>query len=291
VTDEHLSIDELAELDEGLLTPELESEARAHLAACGQCRTTLEAIVATRSMLAELPDEPMPEDVRARLDKALADAAPRSASVVPSLDAHRAKRFGRPTMAASAAAAAIVLLVGGILVAHARSGNGSSGEEAAGTGVIPQAAASVPAQPKNYVRSSTGLNYSPANLGTYVPGLVAGAEGPDFGAATTNAPSQAVPSNTPGPNALDARPVPAALKPLFDSRKKLLHCAASLSGIPNAVPIAVDFGTWTNAQYKAAPSAIFVLRDPESDRVDVYVTDPTCSGVGQVRTFQKVPLN
>jgi hypothetical protein len=289
VSNDHLSIDELAELDEGLLTPEREIEARAHLAGCDQCRAKADTITATRATLAGLPAAKMPEEVKARLDNALADAAPRSTSVVPSLDAHRAKRFGRPTMAASAAAAAIVLLVGAIVVAHGLGANNhkSTEEAGAGTSAVAPSTTNVPAQPKNYVRTSTGLNYTPANLLTNIPGLVA--------RAPSDGPAASLPSSTAATNstshALIDRPVPASLKPLYDSRTKLLNCARYVSGTPNAVPIAVDFGRWTNDQYTAAPSVIFVFRDPEPDRVDVIVTDPTCSGVGAVRILVKVPLN
>jgi hypothetical protein len=293
VSDDHLSIDELAELDEGLLTPEREIEARAHLAGCEHCRANEAAIATTRAALSNLPAEPMPDHAKARLDKALADASPLSTNVVPSLDAHRAKRFGRPTMAASAAAAAIVLLVGAIVVAHALGGsnNGASSAEEAGpaSGIAPSATVA-PLQPKNYLRTSTGLNYTPANLLTNIPGLVAKAPGGDFHGPATPGPSASVSTNGTQ-RVLINQPVPASLKPLYDSRTKLLSCARYVSGIPNAVPIAVDFGRWTNGQYTAAPSVIFVFRDPEPDRVDVIVTDPTCSGVGAVRILLKVPVN
>jgi hypothetical protein len=292
VSNDHLSIDELAELDEGLLTPEREIEARAHLAGCEHCRANAAAIASTRAALSNLPAEPMPDAVKARLDKALADASSRSTNVVPSLDAHRAKRFGRPTMAASAAAAAIVLLVGAIVVAHVLGGNNKTAQEAGpASGAVAPSATNLPPQPKNYVRTSTGLTYTATNLVNDIPGLLAS------GHASFDSPQTPVPSAVVSPGATNATsgsltkmPVPASLKPLYDSRTKLLSCARYLTGIPNAVPIAVDFGRWTHPPYNAAPSVIFVFRDPEPDRVDVYVTDPTCSGVGAVRAYEKVPL-
>jgi hypothetical protein len=162
VTDDHLTLDEIAELDEGLLPPERISAARAHLHGCDQCRARADAISATRSMLAELPPVFMPDDVKARLDRALAEAAPRPDAVVTPIVAEssdvpgsdgdepvdlddddsrgvtersttvmpnvrelprRRANFGRPTMASGAAAAAVVLALGAIVVGHYHHGH------------------------------------------------------------------------------------------------------------------------------------------------------------------------
>lgn len=296
MSDEHLSLDELAELDEGLPDPERTRAARAHLDGCAQCRAGAEAIASTRAALAALPPEPMPDDVKARLDRALAGAAPPSAgsTVVPSLDTHRKRKFGRPSLPASAAASVILLAFAAIVVAAIMHGGGatsSGGASEASGSTLPNSTAA-PAQPQNYTQTSTGQTYTPSKLLADVPGLVAGLSSAGFSANGSEAPaSVGTPSAAPSPqaHALDNQPVPVALRPLYDSRAKLLACAAFLTGNPNAVPLTVDFGRWTNGTLKRVPSAVFVMRDPNPDVVDVYVTAPACNG-GSLRTYVKVPV-
>lgn len=294
MTDEHLSLDELAELDEGILSPERASAVRAHLDDCAQCRAAAAAITSTRSMLANLPAEPMPDAVKARLDKALSDASPNStATVVPQLETYRRRRFGLPTAAASSAAAAIVLVVGAIVVAavhHPHSGGSPGLAGAPARGALSNAVAQ---QPKDYKRTSTGIDYTPALLLADIPGLVATIpefapeSAPAAGTPTASAPPLVTPQTS---GTLEKQPVPKVLRPLFNSHAKLLACAARLSSIPNAVPLAIDFGRWTNGDFHSAPSIILILRDPNPEVVDVYVTGPTCSGNAELRTFTKVPL-
>lgn len=291
MSDDHPSLDELAELDEGLLPPDRASDLRAHVDACAQCRAGADGITTTRMRLAALPPVTMPADVAARLDRAMAEASPQTATVVPNIAAMRQRRFGRPTMAASAAAAAIVLAFGAIVVAHLMGTTTAHSTEDAGSaagGAALAPAAIVPPQPQNYVQTSTGLNYTPSRLISDVPGLIPGNR---FPAATTSGTFGAPQAQPSGAESLTKQPVPASLRPLYNSRAKLLRCAAYLSQIPNAVPLAVDFGRWTNATYQKAPSVILIMRDSDPRVVDVYVTGPTCFGVGAVRTYVKVPVN
>ncbi len=295
MTDDHPSLEELAELDEGLLSPERASELRAHLEGCAECRALADSITTTRALLDELPDEPMPADVIARIDQALADAAPQDSTVMPAVaDITRHRRFGRPTAAATAAAAAVVLLLGAVIFGHFGNSTSSGGAAAAGSTAANKAAPNfggvVPTQPKTFTKTSTGQNYTPTSLFTKIPALLKAHAAATFANGGIEAsPSEPVPSGAP--TSIRTAPVPAVLKPLYDSRTKVLRCAAALSGIPNAVPIAVDFGRWTNSTYHNAPALFLILRDSDPNQVDVYVTDPTCSGVGQVLTVAKVPLN
>jgi hypothetical protein len=375
VTDDHLSLDEIAELDEGLLPLERISAIRAHLHGCEQCRSRADAITSTRSMLANLPAVTMPDDVKARLDRVIAEEAgrtaeeagssaeqagssdkdesdedepaepaavlidhtARSADVTPRLATVIRPRFGRPTMASSAAAAAIVLAFGAIIFAHYHHNGGSnnSGAGLAQSAAAPSGvtAATGSAQPKNFVQTSTGQDYTPASLISTVPGLIAsttensptvpnpaapptpassdsaaaGGAGTSSGTAgsaaggTTTAGAKhsatksgkrttSAPLAAAAPETLVAQPVPQSLQPLYHSRQKLLRCAAFLSGVPDAVPLAIDFGRWTNGTFHNAPSAIFIFRDTDPSVVDVYVTGPKCDD-NSLRTFVKVPAS
>jgi hypothetical protein len=62
-----------------------------------------------------------------------------------------------------------------------------------------------------------------------------------------------------------------------------------LTGSHNAVPLAVDFGRWTNPPLRRVPSAIFVFKNPNPAAVSVYVTSPACDN-GTFYTFRVVPL-
>jgi len=362
VTDDHLSLDELAELDEGLLAPERISAIRAHLHGCEDCRARAEAITSTRAMLADLPAVTMPEDIKARLDQALAQeaashaepaagdgesdepdavepAAPdpvaRSANVTPDLATVLRPRFARPTMAASAAAAALVLALGAIVVGHHRHHTPTTTTAGPATGFAPTAPAATSgiahgsAQPKNFVQTSTEQDYTPASLLSTVPGLIAssvqdsvalpapaatgrtatgtggaGAGAPSNGSGAATSPRKqradkkslppastkataSVPSVATA-ESLDQQPVPAVMQPLYHSRQRLLACASTLSTVPDAVPLAIDFGRWTNGRFHKSPVAIFIFRDIDPSVVDVIVTGPRCDG-NSVRTFVKVP--
>lgn len=82
--DDHPSVEELADLAEGLVEPaEAARTLRRHLDGCAECRETAEALAEVRTLLGAVEPEPMPADVMARLDAALAEAArtaPRSAA-------------------------------------------------------------------------------------------------------------------------------------------------------------------------------------------------------------------
>jgi hypothetical protein len=296
VTDEHLSLDELAEFDEGLLPADRASEVQAHLDGCAECRARAESIAATRQLLANLPEVEMPAEVKARLDRAIAEDTSGTTTVVPQLDNYRRRRFGRPTWAASAAASVLLLAFGAVIVGLLLHNPATSSGGAAGASSAPEQRAAAP-QPSNYVRTSTGLDYTPTSLLSQVPSLVANVANAAHGGAGTTSSTSGSPELTPeaspaapSPKAVTLRqaPVAPALRALYSSRAKLLDCAATLNG-HGAIPITVDFGRWTFESFRKAPAAIFVFRDPDPSVVDVFVVGPSCS-TGSVRTYVKVPL-
>ena len=90
--DDHLDLDLLAELDEGLGDV---AGSRAHVDSCDECRQRLDQVHRTRTLLAELPAEAMPADVAARVHAALPEEPPRS-TIVP---AARRRRWTPPSFA------------------------------------------------------------------------------------------------------------------------------------------------------------------------------------------------
>ncbi|MGW3038707.1 hypothetical protein ACWC9T_01410 [Kitasatospora sp. NPDC001159] len=74
--DAHPSVEELADLAEGLVEPaEVAGALRRHLDGCAECRETADALAEVQALLGAVEPEPMPADVAARLDAALTEAA------------------------------------------------------------------------------------------------------------------------------------------------------------------------------------------------------------------------
>jgi hypothetical protein len=146
----HPSLEELAELQEGVLDAEREPEVAAHLAACDECASATAALSEVGTVLtaaASVPI-PIPTDRAASLQDALRRAGAESAAGVPSLDEHRDRRQPRGTAAArmriprwvsaaGAAAAVVLACYGGISVLNSGSphGSSSSADSAASGGV------------------------------------------------------------------------------------------------------------------------------------------------------------
>lgn len=71
--DPHPDVMDISDLVEGTLPPERAAEVHAHMESCVQCGEVLESLREIRDLLGELPEpEPMPADVAARIDAALA---------------------------------------------------------------------------------------------------------------------------------------------------------------------------------------------------------------------------
>ncbi|MEI7034006.1 hypothetical protein [Streptomyces pratensis] len=73
-TAQHPEIDEISDLTEGLLSPSRTAEVLQHVASCDLCAEVRDSLEEVRRLLGSLPDpEPMPADIAARIDAALAD--------------------------------------------------------------------------------------------------------------------------------------------------------------------------------------------------------------------------
>ncbi|MFI8198068.1 anti-sigma factor family protein [Streptomyces sp. NPDC085942] len=80
-TAQHPEISEISDLTEGLLSPSRTEEVRLHLAGCDLCAEVRDSLEEVRRLLGTMPvPEPMPEDVTARIDAALAAEALPSAT-------------------------------------------------------------------------------------------------------------------------------------------------------------------------------------------------------------------
>ncbi|MGW3330653.1 anti-sigma factor family protein [Streptomyces rubiginosohelvolus] len=73
---QHPEVSEISDLTEGLLTPSRTAEVQQHLAECDLCAEVRDSLEEIRGLLGTMPDpEPMPEDIAARIDAALAAEA------------------------------------------------------------------------------------------------------------------------------------------------------------------------------------------------------------------------
>ncbi|MEU5288095.1 hypothetical protein N7925_17940 [Streptomyces sp. CA-278952] len=82
-TAQHPEVSEISDLTEGLLSPSRATEVRQHVAGCDLCSEVQDSLEEIRGLLGAMPaPEPMPEDVAARIDAALAGEAHPTAPAV-----------------------------------------------------------------------------------------------------------------------------------------------------------------------------------------------------------------
>ncbi|MFI1224030.1 MULTISPECIES: hypothetical protein [unclassified Streptomyces] len=75
-TAQHPEVSEISDLTEGLLSPPRTAEVRRHIAGCELCSEVQDSLEEIRGLLGTMPDpEPMPADIAARIDAALAAEA------------------------------------------------------------------------------------------------------------------------------------------------------------------------------------------------------------------------
>jgi anti-sigma factor RsiW len=149
---DHPTIDQIADLQEGILPASEAADVRAHVDDCPECRETLAALTGVSSLLAAEGSESVqiPADVAERIHDALDAAAVERAAGVPSLAEHREsqertrkRRTGRWVFGAAAAAAAVVVFGGAVGILGDRDGESpSAGDTAVDAGG--QAAESAP---------------------------------------------------------------------------------------------------------------------------------------------------
>ncbi|WP_406240919.1 hypothetical protein [Streptomyces anulatus] len=72
-TAQHPEVSEISDLTEGLLSPSRAAEVQQHVAGCALCSEVRDSLEEIRDLLGTMPTpEPMPEDIAARIDAALA---------------------------------------------------------------------------------------------------------------------------------------------------------------------------------------------------------------------------
>lgn len=243
------------------------SDVRSHLLDCADCGADLAAIERATQALAALPELQMPLDVITALERSLADAASDLGaapgdSPLPSLAAARKRKTDR--FAPLAAAAAVVGLAVALGAGPLRNGSDnrgdSAGAPAADTAERTQAAA------PRFLRS--GTDYDGASLDGRVRDALSAP--PDAPALSAEAPAPlAAEAGGSSAGAAQADSAKSAVGPTLTD-DELQSCVDELSGQPGALPLLVDF-----ASYSGAPAVVVVLPFREG-QVDVYVVRPEC---------------
>ncbi|MFI6583309.1 anti-sigma factor family protein [Embleya sp. NPDC050493] len=286
---EHIDVEVLSDLVEGLLDPEQATAVHAHLAECAECRDTRDALAEVRELLGAQPAEPMPADVVARIDDALALAAlppPRPAEApsvgiprtsVPAaaappaptaaphasdhgfdhgvvhLDAARRRRRRGPLLLAAAAVAAVAL---GVTVLVGTGGDDDGAHK-------PTAA-----KDNSAVSAPQGADRpAPSGKAGEQPGAKSEAQTPELPQRPSiAAPREYTAARLPEQVAQLLRRGTAT--PLVD----LPGCVAAAIGPDAARPLATDDG-----RYAGKPVRVVVLDGPSADRVRVYIVDASCA--------------
>ncbi|MEU8512659.1 hypothetical protein AB0C76_13860 [Kitasatospora sp. NPDC048722] len=285
----HPSVDELADLAEELIGDAAAEALHRHLAGCAECRETADALGEVRALLGGVEAPPMPADVAARLDAAVAEEAarreaaegpqeapgstrgpaaptppsrPATAPVAPPARAAGATGPGRPrsrrrrfALLLGAAAALAAIGLGGALLYPADSGS----HEAASSAAAPSTADAGHSSKGEHALGG-GTEYRDDQLAAQVQKLLAGSGAvvgsPPNGVAR---PSAAAPAE--GRQPLTSEPAPGAGR----------TCPAPATG----TPLATDRGT-----YAGSPVDVLVYAVPgKPGEVDVYLQSPACAVV------------
>jgi hypothetical protein len=179
----HLDLDTLADLAEGLLDEDQAASAGDHLASCSSCRERSAELADVSRILAEAPMPPLPAELTARLDAAIAAevAANPPGEHHHGMVPHRRRRF----QLLAAAAAAVVVVGAGATVAKTILQDSSVRPETAAGKVPddtpPQSRQDEPSRGPSALKRSGGMTangaertaYTDATLAAQVRALVA----------------------------------------------------------------------------------------------------------------------
>jgi hypothetical protein len=260
ITDDDL--DRLADYCAGLLGPAEEARvevlittdpgwARAHAALTS-------ALPRVEAALSALPDEPVPADVAARIDRALTASRTDVRSNV--VDLSRARRWRRAALTTAAVAAGAVAIVGGLAALGGQHPLSTNASTSGGKAAAPEAGPAFSTAPPTM---ASGADYTHTTLRS-------GASNRAAGAAAVPAPSVLPPSRATGAGALDGgtpAAVPAALSRLTDPAQ-LRACLDDIVAVENGQVVKVDY-----ARYQGAPALIVALA---GGRVTVVAAGPDC---------------
>jgi hypothetical protein len=232
------------------------------------------------ALAAARADGPMPDDLAAGLDAALAEEAARPAVVSggaaqtvtplrPTSALRRQPRSGPRGMRLLQVAAVVVVLLGlgGLAVSGLRglggATGGGAGSSSAGGKAAPEAATR-----GTYPVSASGRNWTAGTLAAAVPRLLAGQVGPTV---APGAPTDSTDSTDSAGSPAGDRALAGVSSARLAGGQALAACLTALGGA--RTPLAVDLAT-----FQGTDAAVIVLPDQsDATRVEVWVVGPSCS--------------
>lgn len=274
MTESHPTLEQLADRDAGLLDADQATRITRHLLLCQECAVREQQLNRVKAAITDLGLEQMPEPVSARLERALQEADPPPGKVDPARGLARPAR-SRLGLASLAAAAVVILLAAGLVLGATHFGQGSRQRHSAAAAAAGAAAGG--GLPAAFPVTSSGREYTKANLAGLVPAIVAAhALASQPGREGLGAPPAGVSEGTAGQTyASAAGPTQSLLNTLRTSRRALLACDEVVSAGSGTllVPLAVDLGSWAGQ-----PAAVFVLPVPgQPASADVFVEGAGCA--------------
>jgi hypothetical protein len=186
MTEQHVSIEDLAAYAAGDLDATAAVAVEAHVLLCAECRSDVDAVSAAATALAAVERPVMPEDVAARLDAALAAEDDDAHPVVVPMSTRR-----RPSFAGIAAVAAGVALVGAMAVPLLRSEGTRDGASTAALDSAEKGATGGTGAAVESRRLDSNLEYTHDNLASTLASALKGAAFRPPGPAPTAMPSAA----------------------------------------------------------------------------------------------------
>ncbi|HEU0131303.1 MAG TPA: zf-HC2 domain-containing protein [Mycobacteriales bacterium] len=293
MTEQHVPIEDLAAYAAGDLDAPAAVAVEAHVLLCAGCRADVDAINATAAALASVPPAPMPAEVAARVDAALAAVAPAApvGTVLP-------MRRRRPSWEGIAAVAAVVLLVGGIAIGGMVQRRPVDGKAASAPGSNEERDAVAGSGSTGTRRLASGLDYTRANLAGTLAKALGGATAPapvqlDSNAGTTGGAAPSAAPQSASEEVLTggtsySQPKADRLLSLQAEPARLAACLRDLG--PGQVPLVVDFARWAGKPAVVIAFAHVSANGTVSNKVDVWVAGPGCGSVpgGDVLDFQRI---
>ncbi|GAB2928128.1 anti-sigma factor family protein [Streptomyces mayteni] len=311
MNDNHPDPAEIAALDEDLLSEEEAAELRQHLARCTGCAEIHTDLLALRQELRDLPVPPIPDDVAARIDAALAAEAtaaqPTAPPTVPRQAASPDSRTDEPAVSrettptpvssprsqrtwprmALAAAGAVVALGLGTILTESLVTNSGHGDDSGLADAEMDAPAEFASQPlEDQVRELLAETEE-------APGTLSSLEG--AGADESAASPESSPEDDAGGDAADEPSVETQSSPPVPQEE-----AEPLAAVPSCVEDAIGRREAPLAaeaeDYGGVNAYLVVFRhaaDPE--QVDAYVVDADCVSAtppesGEILAQRSYPL-
>jgi len=265
-----VDLDRLADYTAGLLDPQDRQQVDELIRTDPEWRHAYQALTAAQpaltAALTELRDAPLPADVGARLDSALAEAGAAAPGTAKVIDISRRRRWTRLAAGTTAAAAVVAAIFAGVIALSNAgpfpAGNSNRSGQGAGAPAAGQAESQLSAAVPVVLHTDT--DYTPQNLSTAADAT---------GTGTTSNPG-------PGPGVAGPQKdnsVEGGLTRLTNPQA-LRECLSAVVARHGGTPSVVDY-----ARFQGRPALIVVLVG--SGPRQIVVTGPECGVAGAAELF------